>query len=40
MLHIGLLELKSLEQEAKARGKTLEEVQPFFRRERHVGSNN
>ena len=36
----GLLELKSLEQEAKARGKTLEEVQPFFRRERHVGSNN
>ncbi len=36
----GLLDLKSLEEEAKARGKTLEEVQPFFRRERHVGSSN
>lgn len=35
----GLLDLKSLENEAKARGKTLEEVQPFFRRARHVGSN-
>ena len=35
----GLLDLKSLEDEAKARGKSLEEVQPFFRRERHVGSN-
>ncbi len=36
----GLLDLKNLENEAKARGKSLEEVQPFFRRERHVGSSN
>lgn len=36
----GLLELKSIEAEAKARGKTVEEVQPFFRRERNVTTAN
>lgn len=36
----GLLELKSIEAEAKARGKTVEEVQPFFRKERNVTTAN
>jgi len=36
----GLLEMKSIEAEAKARGKTVEEVQPFFRRERNVTTAN
>jgi small subunit ribosomal protein S5 len=36
----GLMQLKNLDQEAKSRGKTVEEIQPFWRRgQQHGGSN-
>ena len=36
----GLMQLKDIEEEAKARGKTVEEVQPFWRRGQQNGGTN